>query len=138
MKKKQLKKSMKGLGTRDDLLVRCVVGRSEIDLRDIITTLNAKFGDGKTLVQWLRDDTSGAYRKMLLTLCGFDPSMSTSRMSLLNQQILLPSSSLSPLAAEEAKKLKEEKEHEEEEEEEEKINKHKQTWDEQWTTSPTV
>ncbi|ETO23199.1 hypothetical protein RFI_13990, partial [Reticulomyxa filosa] len=67
-----LKKSMKGLGTDDELLVRCIVGRSEIDLQEIIAIFNMKFGEGKTLLQWLRDDTSGAYRKMLMGLCGFD------------------------------------------------------------------
>ncbi|ETO09611.1 annexin VI isoform 1, partial [Reticulomyxa filosa] len=69
-----LKKSMKGLGTNDELLVRCIAGRSEIDLQEIIVVFNTKFGEGKTLLQWLRDDTSGAYRKILMGLCGFDIS----------------------------------------------------------------
>ncbi|ETO15960.1 hypothetical protein RFI_21402 [Reticulomyxa filosa] len=69
----KIRKSMKTMvGTKDHLLIRCIVSRSEIDLKEIITTFNNKFGEGKSLSQWLKEEASGAYRKILIGLCGFD------------------------------------------------------------------
>ncbi|KAM7535326.1 hypothetical protein Aperf_G00000099849 [Anoplocephala perfoliata] len=57
--------SMKGAGTHDFLLMRLIILRSEIDLMDIKETFDR---DHKSLAQWITDDTSGDYRKLLLTL----------------------------------------------------------------------
>ncbi|KAM7535222.1 hypothetical protein Aperf_G00000099864 [Anoplocephala perfoliata] len=57
--------SMKGAGTHDFLLMRLIILRSEIDLMDIKETFDR---DHKSLAQWITNDTSGDYRKLLLTL----------------------------------------------------------------------
>ncbi|CAB1318404.1 unnamed protein product [Coregonus sp. 'balchen'] len=64
----RLYKSMKGLGTTDSVLIRIMVARAEIDMLDIkIEFLKAY---GKTLHSFIKGDTSGDYRKILLELCG--------------------------------------------------------------------
>lgn len=68
----KLRKSMKGMGTIDDLLIRIVVTRCEIDMQQIKTVFGQRYGNGKTLKNWIEDDVSGAYRKLLLKLCGYD------------------------------------------------------------------
>jgi len=64
----KLKKAMKGLGTDDQTLIRIMVARAEVDLQLIRDVFGDRFGDGKTLKQWLEDDTSGAYREALVGL----------------------------------------------------------------------
>uniref|UniRef100_A0A6B2E7Z8 Annexin n=1 Tax=Phlebotomus kandelakii TaxID=1109342 RepID=A0A6B2E7Z8_9DIPT len=67
----RLHDAMNGLGTNDKTLVRIIVSRSEIDLGDIKETFEAKYG--KSLVSWIKvtwGDTSGDYKKLLLTLVG--------------------------------------------------------------------
>nr|XP_032522156.1 annexin A4-like isoform X3 [Danaus plexippus plexippus] len=58
--------SMKGIGTNDKTLIRIIVSRSEIDLGDIKQAFLEKFG--KPLEDWISGDTSGDYKKALLTL----------------------------------------------------------------------
>jgi hypothetical protein len=60
--------AMKGLGTRDQTLIRVVVTRSEIDLEEIKAEFQKAYG--KTLYNFIEDDTSGDYRKALLTIVG--------------------------------------------------------------------
>ncbi|XP_044516841.1 annexin A4 [Gracilinanus agilis] len=66
----RLYKSMKGLGTDDDTLIRIMVSRSEIDMLDIRECFKRNYG--KSLYSFIKDDTSGDYRKVLLILCGGD------------------------------------------------------------------
>ncbi|XP_072491452.1 annexin A4 isoform X2 [Notamacropus eugenii] len=66
----RLYKSMKGLGTDDDTLIRVMVSRSEIDMLDIRQNFRRMYG--KSLYSFIKDDTSGDYRKVLLILCGGD------------------------------------------------------------------
>jgi hypothetical protein len=61
-------KSMKGLGTDDATLARIVVGRADVDMRAIKQRFHAAYG--KSLGQWIADDTSGNYQKLLLKLVG--------------------------------------------------------------------
>merc|ERR1719464_2483495 len=69
----KLRKSMKGMGTKDDLLCRVVVTRSEVDMRNIKVVFGQRYGDGKTLKNWIEDDVSkGGYRTLLLRLCGYE------------------------------------------------------------------
>jgi len=68
----KLKKSMKGMGTNDEMLRRVIIRRAEIDLRDIGITFGNRYGDGKTLAKWLKDDLSGDYEKLCLAVCGLD------------------------------------------------------------------
>ena len=58
--------SMKGLGTRDNDLIRLVVSRSEIDLHDIKHSYEQMYN--MTLERAISADTSGAYRDGLLAL----------------------------------------------------------------------
>ncbi|MCJ8742702.1 hypothetical protein PDJAM_G00085280 [Pangasius djambal] len=64
----RLYKSMKGLGTTDSILIRVMVSRAEIDMLDIKAEFLKMYG--KTLNSFIKGDTSGDYRKILLELCG--------------------------------------------------------------------
>ncbi|MFT7817477.1 annexin A4-like [Arapaima gigas] len=64
----RLYKSMKGLGTTDSILIRVMVSRAEIDMVDIKAEFLKMYG--KTLYSFIKGDTSGDYRKILLELCG--------------------------------------------------------------------
>ncbi|KAK2823666.1 hypothetical protein Q7C36_020266 [Tachysurus vachellii] len=64
----RLYKSMKGLGTTDSILIRVMVSRAEIDMIDIKAEFLKIYG--KTLNSFIKGDTSGDYRKILLELCG--------------------------------------------------------------------
>eukprot|EP00054_Salpingoeca_dolichothecata_P016971 m.100685 g.100685 ORF g.100685 m.100685 type:complete len:651 (+) comp22247_c0_seq1:306-2258(+) len=63
-------KSMKGLGTDDRSLIRLIVTHSEVDLATIRGAYDKEYK--KTMVQWIKSDTSGAYCDVLLKLCGED------------------------------------------------------------------
>jgi len=67
----KLRAAMKGLGTNDDLLIRVVVSRCEIDLFNVRDVFGLRYGDGKSLKNWIEEDTSGAYRTLLYKLCGY-------------------------------------------------------------------
>ncbi|GMR44120.1 hypothetical protein PMAYCL1PPCAC_14315, partial [Pristionchus mayeri] len=64
----QLKKSMKGAGTRDNDLIRGIVARSEIDLNLIKEEYKEEY-KGTTLEEDIKGDTSGSYRDTLLHIC---------------------------------------------------------------------
>jgi len=61
-----LNDSMKGLGTDDTRLIRLIVSRSEIDLQQIKKAFNLMYK--KPLSDWIQDDTSGNFKKILLAL----------------------------------------------------------------------
>jgi len=63
-----LYKSMKGLGTNDDDLIRIVVTRSEVDMEEIKQRFYQEFK--QPLSKFINDDTSGDYKKLLLALVG--------------------------------------------------------------------
>ncbi|KAL4609275.1 annexin A4-like [Arapaima gigas] len=60
--------SAQGLGTTDSILIRVMVSRAEIDMVDIKAEFLKMYG--KTLYSFIKGDTSGDYRKILLELCG--------------------------------------------------------------------
>ncbi|XP_051869765.1 annexin A6 isoform X2 [Pristis pectinata] len=66
----RLFKAMKGMGTRDNTLIRIMVSRSEIDVLDIREEFRKKYE--KSLHSMIRSDTSGVYKRALLRLCGGD------------------------------------------------------------------
>jgi len=66
----RLYKSMKGLGTDDSTLIRIVVSRSEIDMVQIKSCFLNKYK--QTLWNFIKDDTSGDYKKVLLAIVGRD------------------------------------------------------------------
>ena len=61
-----LQRSMKGMGTSDDELIRILVSRSEIDLVQIKDEFETSFKG--SLGGWIADDTSGDYKTILLAL----------------------------------------------------------------------
>ncbi|XP_067899155.1 annexin A6 [Heterodontus francisci] len=66
----RLYKAMKGMGTRDNTLIRIMISRSEIDMLDIREEFRMKYE--KSLHNMIRSDTSGDYKRALLRLCGGD------------------------------------------------------------------
>lgn len=62
----QLKKAMEGAGTKDRKLIRIVVTRCEVDMADIKREFQNEYK--KSLESWIKDDTTGDYRRMLLAL----------------------------------------------------------------------
>lgn len=64
----RLHKSMAGLGTNDNSLIRLVVSRCDIDMEDIKEAFNRKFG--KSLKSFIKGDTSGHYKHALYALIG--------------------------------------------------------------------
>ena len=61
-----LQRSMKGMGTSDDELIRILVARSEIDLTQIKDTFEKSYKG--SLGSWIADDTSGDYKTILLAI----------------------------------------------------------------------
>jgi len=64
---KCIKESMAGAGTRDRDLIRLIVTRSEVDLGTIQDEYQRKYG--KPMVEAIKGDCSGDYKKMLVALC---------------------------------------------------------------------
>nr|AAW24721.1 SJCHGC01577 protein [Schistosoma japonicum]CAX72687.1 Annexin A13 (Annexin XIII) (Annexin, intestine-specific) [Schistosoma japonicum]CAX82892.1 Annexin A13 (Annexin XIII) (Annexin, intestine-specific) [Schistosoma japonicum] len=64
----QLYDSMYGLGTREDTLIRIVCLRCEVDMNTLKSMYREYFG--KPLIEAVREDTSGDFRKLLLALMG--------------------------------------------------------------------
>uniref|UniRef100_A0A8C4R4S9 Annexin n=1 Tax=Eptatretus burgeri TaxID=7764 RepID=A0A8C4R4S9_EPTBU len=63
---KRIYHSMKGAGTDDSTLIRCIVSRCEIDLGTIRDRFNELYES--PLAKWIEDDCSGYYKKVLLNL----------------------------------------------------------------------
>ncbi|XP_033822250.1 annexin A6 isoform X1 [Periophthalmus magnuspinnatus] len=70
---KRLYKSMKGLGTADNTLIRIMICRSELDMLDIRECFRLRYE--KSLYNMIKDDTSGDYKRTLLNLCGGDDDL---------------------------------------------------------------
>jgi len=68
---KKLHDAMKGIGTNDSKVIRYIVSRCEIDMANIVQVFGQRYGEGKTLKNWIDDKCSGAYATLLLNLCGF-------------------------------------------------------------------
>jgi hypothetical protein len=64
----KLKSAMKGLGTDDEKLIRTMITRAEVDLASIRDVFGDRYGDGKTLKQWIDDDCGGSYKLVLESL----------------------------------------------------------------------
>jgi hypothetical protein len=69
---RRILKSMKGMGTDDDTLIRIIVSRCEVDMVQIKQEfLNLPENKKRqSMAQWIKDDTSGSYCKILLALIG--------------------------------------------------------------------
>ena len=66
----QLHESMKGLGTRDDDLIRLLVCRCEVDLPQIKVEYQRMYG--KSLHDSVKSELSGDYKKLFTALIGKD------------------------------------------------------------------
>ncbi|KAM4747177.1 annexin A2 [Rhinophrynus dorsalis] len=66
----RLYESMKGKGTKDKILIRIMVSRSERDMLKIRSEFKKKYG--KSLHYFIGQDTKGDYQRALLNLCGGD------------------------------------------------------------------
>ncbi|XP_022092306.1 annexin A4-like isoform X2 [Acanthaster planci] len=64
----KLYKSMKGIGTDDDTLMRVIISRSEIDMMEVKQEFHRDHK--QTLGKFIAGDTSGDYKKILLELVG--------------------------------------------------------------------
>lgn len=64
----KVNKAVKGLGTNDKLLIRILVTRNEIDMSHIKQYYKQLFK--KDMIEDIKGDTSGDYRKLLLKLAG--------------------------------------------------------------------
>jgi len=62
---------MKGMGTNHELLIRVLVTRAEIDLYNVREIFGLRYGDGKTLKNWIEGDTSSHYCDMLSKVAGY-------------------------------------------------------------------
>jgi hypothetical protein len=65
-----LYKSMKGAGTKDTCLMRIIISRCEVDMVQIKKKFSELFNSD--LVSFVKGDTSGEYRKILLLLIGIE------------------------------------------------------------------
>jgi annexin A7/11 len=65
---KQLNKAMKGMGTKDEDLIRLLVIRSEYDLEDIKREYASLYG--KSLYDDVKGELSGDYEKLFKSLIG--------------------------------------------------------------------
>lgn len=63
---KRINKAVKGLGTNDKMLIRNLVSREGIDMKEIRDAYKNLFG--KDMVQDIKEDTSGDYQKILVTI----------------------------------------------------------------------
>jgi annexin A7/11 len=64
----RVNKAVKGWGTNDNLLIRVLVTRDEIDMPEIKKEYQKLYG--KDMLQDIKDDTSGDYKKLLVELAG--------------------------------------------------------------------
>lgn len=64
----KLKDSMKGMGTDEKKLIRILIARAEIDLKSIRDVFGDRYGNGKTLLDWVKSDTSGDFEDILVGL----------------------------------------------------------------------
>ncbi|XP_078489046.1 annexin-B12-like [Ciona intestinalis] len=65
---RRLHESMKGAGTKDHILIRVVVSRSEVDMVEIKRDFQAMYKI--PLAKYIGDDTGGDYKKILLSIVG--------------------------------------------------------------------
>eukprot|EP00056_Hartaetosiga_gracilis_P000419 m.38279 g.38279 ORF g.38279 m.38279 type:complete len:317 (-) comp10201_c0_seq1:119-1069(-) len=62
----RIKRSIDGLGTNDSALIRAIVSRCEIDLKDVMESFIDKYD--KSLAKAVKDECSGDYERFLLAI----------------------------------------------------------------------
>ena len=63
----RVNEAIKGIGTKDHLLMRVIITRDEIDMSQIKECYKKLYG--KSMIEAIKDDISGNYRKLMLELC---------------------------------------------------------------------
>ena len=63
----RINEAIKGIGTKDHLLMRVLITRDEIDMPQIKECYKKLYG--KSMLEAIKDDISGNYRKLMLELC---------------------------------------------------------------------
>jgi len=63
----RVNEAIKGIGTKDHLLMRVLITRDEIDMPQIKECYKKLYG--KNMLEAIKDDISGNYRKLMLELC---------------------------------------------------------------------
>ena len=63
----RVNEAVKGIGTKDHLLMRVIITRDEIDMPQIKECYKKLYG--KSMIEAIKDDISGNYRKLMLELC---------------------------------------------------------------------
>ena len=63
----RVNEAVKGIGTKDHLLMRVLISRDEIDMPKIKECYKKLYG--KSMLEAIKDDISGNYRKLMLELC---------------------------------------------------------------------
>ena len=63
----RVNEAIKGIGTKDHLLMRVIITRDEIDMPQIKECYKKLYG--KSMIEAIKDDISGNYRKLMLELC---------------------------------------------------------------------
>lgn len=66
----RIREACKGMGTNDDQLIRVLISRDEIDLKQIKSIYPTRFG--KTLYDEIKDETGGDYKNLLLGIARSD------------------------------------------------------------------
>ena len=64
---RRVNKAVKGLGTNNQMLIRVLVSREEVDIREMAVQYKAVIG--KDMVKDIIDDTSGDYKNVLVAIC---------------------------------------------------------------------
>ena len=64
----RVNKAVKGWGTNDNMLIRVLVTRDEIDMPQIKQYYKQLYG--KDMLEDIKNDTSGDYKKLLIELVG--------------------------------------------------------------------
>ena len=60
--------AIKSFGTKDQLLMRVLITRDEIDMQQIKQYFKQLYG--KDMVEAIKNDISGEYQKLMVELCG--------------------------------------------------------------------
>ena len=63
----RVRNALEGVGTKDTQLIRIIVSRAEIDLREIKQAYYRLYG--RDMVSDIRSDTKGDYKKILTEIC---------------------------------------------------------------------
>lgn len=61
---RKINKCVEGAGTSDDKLIRCIVSRSDVDMKMIKRYFKQIFKN-KDMIERVKEDTSGEYSKLL-------------------------------------------------------------------------